>query len=266
MSLLPGYKVNKDYLAKGGNGTVFTGVRNKDKTPVAIKKIKRMGLGNNDFDDIPLELEILDMVQEVPGVIKLLDYFCLEDGHYIVLELGPMDLFEWINRRKSVDEETALYILGQVIKIICDCWNLGIAHGDVKDENILIDPITLEIKLIDFGEAFIIEDEERKNSKGHKVLRDIHGTRDYAPPEWFLTHEVALEPLTIWTLGTLLYSLLCGQPPYEKKEDITTKEPKWEIINKCDPNTQDIVKGCLTPDPAQRMTMPQLLQNPWFRS
>ena len=120
MSLLPGYMVEKDHFAKGGNGTVFSGVRNKDKTPVAIKKIKRMGLGNNDFDDIPLELEILDMVQEVPGVIKLLDYFCLEDGHYIVLELGPMDLFEWINRRKSVDEETALYILGQVIKIICD--------------------------------------------------------------------------------------------------------------------------------------------------
>jgi serine/threonine protein kinase len=77
--------------------------------------------------------------------------------------------------------------------------SLGLIHGDIKDENILIDG-NLQIKFIDFGSVA---------SNDPRVKTPFMGTLDYASPETLLGHycKAAGE---VWTLGCLLYTLLTG--------------------------------------------------------
>ena len=89
----------------------------------------------------------------------MIEHFNLFGYDYLVMEqFGTSDLFDWITLNGPSDDHTARIIFGQVVKIVKRCFNQGIVHGDIKDENILINPATLEIKIIDFGEGMIVEE------------------------------------------------------------------------------------------------------------
>merc|ERR1719500_2540024 len=67
-------------------------------------------------EGIPLEVRLLQAVEDVPGVIRLLDYFATSDTFYIVMEL---------------------------VEAVVGCQDSGVHHGDVKDENILVEEVEL---------------------------------------------------------------------------------------------------------------------------
>ena len=69
---------------------------------------------------------------------------------------------------------------------------------------------TLKIKLIDFGSGAFIE---------NRAYTEYQGTRFYSPPEWINYCVYSPEGLTVWSLGILLYDILCGDIPfYNEKE------------------------------------------------
>ena len=83
----------------------------------------------------------------------------------------------------------------------------GIAHRDFKDENILINPESLEIKVIDFGCA--------EKIKENQTFKNASGTLEYFPPEWFKFAEMGAQASTIWSLGAIFYILLTGTWTFE---------------------------------------------------
>merc|ERR1712141_491336 len=114
------------------------------------------------------------------------------------------DLFDFISEQGPLHETLAKDLFKQILQTIMGCHKRGIMHRDIKDENILIDLKSLKTKVIDFGSGDYIED---------KVYHRFQGTRVYSPPEWIDSRAYRPEGLTVWSIGILLYDMVCGDVP-----------------------------------------------------
>lgn len=94
-----------------------------------------------------------------PNVIKLYDFFEHAQAYVMVLE-RPMyhkDLFDYISEKRRLDEKEARSIFRQVVEAVIHCESKGIFHRDIKDENILLDTMSGQVKLLDFGSGTVLE-------------------------------------------------------------------------------------------------------------
>ena len=126
-------------------------------------------------EQVPIEVALMSMTSNIEGVIKLIEYFELPDCFMLVLERmmstvnsnkeiktsssNVQDLFDFISDNGPLREELARKIFTQLIKTVNQITQAGVIHRDIKDENILIDTQTYQIKLIDFGSGAKLHDE-----------------------------------------------------------------------------------------------------------
>jgi serine/threonine protein kinase len=98
-------------------------------------------------------------VADVPGVIKIIDWFESPESFFIVMEkFAGQDLFDYISERGPLKEAEARELFKQVLETVLLCHNRGVLHRDIKDENILIDPRPSATRLIDFGSGTYLMD------------------------------------------------------------------------------------------------------------
>jgi serine/threonine protein kinase len=226
----------KDVIGSGGFGVVYAAKRKSDGLEVAVKEVSKDSdtLTNNN---VPLEVALMQQVNDVPGVIKLIDYFDTADSFYIVMErFNSKDLFDFISEQGPLSEALSRDLFSQLVNTVSECHKKGVVHRDIKDENILMDIKAGKTKLIDFGSGAIIE---------NRVYQEFKGTRVYSPPEWINCRAYTAEALTVWSLGILLYDMVCGDIPFESEHEISTARLVWFKQLSLSNQVKDIISGLL---------------------
>lgn len=206
------------------------------------------------------EIHALEKCYNDSNVIKMCGYKYIADGYYIDMEYinNCMDLFDYINKYSPISEKDCKKIFVQIVSCIKRLYDIhNIIHGDIKDENILINPSTLFIKIIDFGSSVLLEKDEKT-----REIRYIDNTEIYRPPEYFMHYRMDLLKMTVWSLGLLLYDIMEGDIPFRTTSDITKYNHRFFYIKS--QNLIDLIKNMLESNEEKRYTLDQVASDKWF--
>ena len=125
-------------------------------------------------NDVTIPTEVyLHRFLDHPNVIKLYDFFEHAQAYVMVLErpLYHKDLFDYITEKRRLNENEARSIFLQIIEAVMYCESKGIFHRDIKDENILLDTRTGQVKLLDFGSGTVLENTLYTDYEGEKPYK-----------------------------------------------------------------------------------------------
>ncbi|NWZ02326.1 PIM1 kinase, partial [Loxia curvirostra] len=87
------------------------------------------------------------------------------------------------------------------------------------------------------------------------------GTQMYCPPEWICRGYLLQESATIWSLGVLLYVMVCGCLPFKNVHDIVSGQLFfWQQVS---PECQHLIRWCLGKHPVDRPELEEILRHPW---
>ncbi|KAI8985881.1 hypothetical protein BDB01DRAFT_786654 [Pilobolus umbonatus] len=207
---------------------------------------------------VPLEIHILKKLKDNPhkNCCSLVTYMEDEDSYYIVMKLygeNSVDLFDYIELNEQINENDIKNIFRQIAEAVDHLHSLNIVHRDIKDENILLDEDGCA-HLIDFGSAAYY--------KPGRMFDTFGGTLDYCAPEILKGMSYEGPPQDIWSLGTLLYTLICRENPFYNVDEIMERDLRIPFVLSKD--SLDLIKHMLDRDVKERYTIKQVLSHPWL--
>ncbi|XP_073957230.1 PAS domain containing serine/threonine kinase [Choristoneura fumiferana] len=257
---------NKHYvtlkqIGKGAYGCVKMAYRRSDRLLAVAKFILKEKVGAQFWVDgpdgrrVPLELSLL-MTLKHPNIVSVLDMFENEKYFQMVMEKhgAGMDLFEFIERRPTLDEPLLSYIFRQIGQAVEYLHSLNILHRDIKDENVIIDN-KFHVKLIDFGSATFMSKDT--------LFSTFYGTTEYCSPEVLAGNKYAGPELEMWSMGITLYVLVYFVNPFSDIED--TIQGPLVLPQPVSEELEQLVRWMLCKEPTARCTVQQLMAHPWIR-
>ncbi|KAI7891443.1 kinase-like domain-containing protein [Mucor mucedo] len=235
-----------------------------------------------------------------PSVIKMLDFIETKEYFFLVLELmDGGEIFHQIVQLTYFSEDLSRHCIRQVAEGIRYLHEeRGVVHRDIKPENILFQSIPFMERKSTTAPT-VADEEEEKEDEGEfvvgqggggigrvkladfglsKVVWDKHtmtpcGTVGYTAPE-IVRDERYSKSVDMWALGCVLYTMLCGFPPFydESISTLTQKvakghytflSPWWDHISE---EAKHLVKHLLNINPKKRYTIDQFLAHPWMKT
>ncbi|XP_011506562.1 PREDICTED: ribosomal protein S6 kinase beta-1-like [Ceratosolen solmsi marchali] len=240
-------------IGKGGYGKVFQ-VRkisgNDSGTIFAMKVLHKASIIRNQKDTAHTKAErnILEAVKH-PFIVDLMYAFQTRGKLYLILEyMCGGELFRHLNNEGIFLEDTACFYLCEIILALQHLHLQGIIYRDLKPENILLDADG-HIKLTDFGLC-------KEHIQEGAVTHTFCGTIEYMAPE-ILTRSGHGKAVDWWSLGTLMYDMLTGSPPFTSNNRKSTIEKilkgKLNLPQYLTPDARDLIRKLLKRQVSQRL-------------
>ncbi|CAG0893684.1 unnamed protein product [Darwinula stevensoni] len=262
LSVLEGQYVLHQTIGSGGFAKVKLGTHILTGERVAIKIMDKHQLGH-DLPRAYLEVRALKVLCH-QHICKLYQVIETTNKIILILEYCPGgELFDYIVSKDRLDEEEARFFFRQIVAAVAYIHSQGFAHRDLKPENMLLDEEN-RVKLIDFG--LCAQPEGGMNCP----LETCCGSPAYAAPELIRGSVYLGAEADVWSLGVLLYALLCGFLPfdddhipslYQKIQIGMYEKPNW-----LSPGAVALIDSMLQTTPIRRITVRQLLHHPWLRT
>ncbi|SPO27101.1 related to serine/threonine-protein kinase [Ustilago trichophora] len=298
-------------IKKMGDGAFSNVYKARDRQTgqkVAIKVVRKYELNSNqdrldpNFRKKNRVTERANILKEVQimrnlkhdGIVELLSFSESRDHYFLVLELMEGgELFHQIVKLTYFSEALARHVILQVAHAIRYLHEeRGVVHRDIKPENLLFESIKIipskhpiqrpydeekedegefmpgiggggigRVKIADFGLSKVVWEESTMTPCG---------TVGYTAPE-IVKDERYSKSVDMWALGCVLYTLLCGFPPfYDESISVLTEKvakgyytflsPWWDDISA---SAKDLITHLLCVDPRQRYTIDEFLRHPW---
>ncbi len=202
-------------IGVGGMGVVYSGEQLATGREVAIKVLRSEHRSNCAAKVRFLrEARLLGMLRG-SHVPRVLDVGELEDGTlYMVLELLAGPNLRGLLRDRTVSAARAVDLLLQVCEAAAEAHDRGIVHRDIKPENVVLATRDVEVldgavvKLVDFGIA-----KDAESCPPGSAVRYVLGSPEYMAPEQRVAPDTVDPRADVWSLGVLLFELLCGDLP-----------------------------------------------------
>eukprot|EP00187_Rhodella_violacea_P014365 CAMPEP_0184712566 /NCGR_PEP_ID=MMETSP0314-20130426/3082_1 /TAXON_ID=38298 /ORGANISM="Rhodella maculata, Strain CCMP 736" /LENGTH=561 /DNA_ID=CAMNT_0027175039 /DNA_START=44 /DNA_END=1732 /DNA_ORIENTATION=- len=258
-------------LGEGAFGTAYMVTSKPDGSPFACKTVAKAKLvRREDREAVLAEVKVLKKLSEHPHVAALEEFYDCRGDYRIVMELcRGGELFDRIVAKGKYSERDASAILRTMLETIAFCHLKGIVHRDLKPENFLFESPaeTAALKMIDFGLAADVGTGPTQRPMTEKV-----GTPFYVAPE-VLNNATYDRRVDVYSLGCILYVLLCGRPVFNGRTDdeiiaktrkgvYDLKKEPWPAISS---DAKDLVTRMLALDPHKRPDAAELLKHPWVR-
>ncbi|XP_042240945.1 death-associated protein kinase 1-like isoform X3 [Homarus americanus] len=262
------YEVYEE-IGSGQFAVVRRCVEKATRAEYAAKYIRKRRVASSrrglPLESIAREVRVLQMIDDHQNIISLHQVF--DNGQQVILVLELVrggELFDHISERERLSEEEASAFLHQILQGVCHMHSLGLAHLDLKPENVLLlSKNRQHIKLIDFGLSRVITKAEE--------VRDMMGTAEFVAPE-IVNYEPLCLATDMWAIGVITYILLSGSSPFlgdtqqETFNNITAVDYTFDSEYFC--GTSDLAKDficrLLVKDARKRLTAEESLAHPWM--
>ena len=246
-------------IGKGSFSLVKMAQNTENRQKYAVKIIPKSNM-NTDADMERFEREVNVIIHmSHPGIIKIHDFLVDANYFYLVMDFcGGGTLLSQIGM-KDINEERAKPLGKQILETIQYIHQQGIAHRDLKLENVLMDEFG-HIKIIDFGFS--------RFADPGQMFATPCGSPAYAAPEVICGEQYDGRMADMWSLGVMLFALITGELPWKGTNQIhiynQIKNAQFDIPEGVSTFGQDLIRKLLVPEPTLRLTATEALGHPWF--
>lgn len=254
-------------IGRGRFGTVRRCYAAATGEPFALKTTPKAALRAD-----PLDLALAEQEPKVHHlasaasrhVVALHAAFEDADAVHLVLDLcAGGDLFALVSARGALPEPEAAELMAQLADALAGCHRRGVAHRDVKPDNLLFDAAGGALRLGDFGSAAWFGD--------GRPMTGLVGTPYYVAPEVVAGREYT-EKVDVWSAGVVLYMMLSGTVPFS---GATAGEIFQAVLRgnlrfpprafaAVSPEAKDLLRRMLCRDVWRRLSAEQVLSHPWI--
>lgn len=246
-------------IGKGNFAVVKLAEHVTAKYKVAIKMIDKIQLDDVNLSKVQREVRIMKSINHL-NMIRLYEVMETERYLYLVMEYASKgEIFDLLIKQGRLNEKEARIMFRQIISAVEYLHQKRIVHRDLKAENLLLDENN-HMKLIDFGFS--------NNFELGAKLKTWCGSPPYAAPEMFEGKEYYGPATDIWSMGVVLYVLVCGAMPFDARtlHDLkqTVLAGKFRIPYFMSEDCESLLRHMLVVDPNKRYTMNQIKLHKWI--
>ncbi|XP_064137944.1 serine/threonine-protein kinase PLK3 isoform X2 [Loxodonta africana] len=247
-------------LGKGGFARCYEATDTETGSAYAVKVIPQSRVAKpHQREKILNEIELHRDLQH-RHIVRFSHHFEDADNIYIFLELCSRKSLAHIwKARHTLLEPEVRYYLRQILSGLKYLHQRGILHRDLKLGNFFITE-NMELKVGDFGLAARLEPPEQRK-------KTICGTPNYVAPEVLLRQGHGPEA-DVWSLGCVMYTLLCGSPPFETADLKETyrciKQVHYTLPASLSLPARQLLTAILRASPRDRPSIDQILRHDFF--